>query len=48
MACAALAAASMSILCSVGSPAHVLVGHGGMIAVAGIAGALAGRRLGQA
>jgi hypothetical protein len=48
MACAACAAAGMSLICSVGRPAHVLVGHGGLILVAGIGGALLGRPLGQA
>lgn len=46
--CAALAASTMSIICSVGSPAHVIVGHGGMMLVAGIAGALLGRRIAEA
>ena len=44
----AFAAAAMSIVCSVGNPAHVLVGHGGLILVAAAAGALFGRRLGAA
>ena len=48
MACSATAAATMTFLCSVGSPAHVLVGHGGLMLVAGVAGALVGRRLGEA
>ncbi len=48
MGCSAVAAASMTFLCSVGSPAHVLVGHGGLMLVAGVAGALLGRRLGEA
>jgi hypothetical protein len=48
IACAATGAASMSLLCSVGSPAHVLVAHGGMILVAGVTGALVGRRLCEA
>jgi hypothetical protein len=32
----------------VGTPAHVLVGHGGMMLVAGIGGALLGKRFGRA
>jgi hypothetical protein len=44
IACAALAAASMGVVCSTGSAAHVLVGHGGVIFVAGAAGALLGSR----
>jgi hypothetical protein len=48
MACSAVAAATMAFLCSVGSPAHVLVGHGGLMLVAGVGGALLGRRLGEA
>ncbi|HXN33544.1 MAG TPA: NrsF family protein [Polyangiaceae bacterium] len=48
VACSAIAAASMTFLCSVGSPAHVLVGHGGLMVVAGLGGALFGRRLGEA
>jgi hypothetical protein len=48
MGCSACAAAGMSLICSVGSPAHVLVGHGGLIVVAGIGGALLGRPWGQA
>ena len=46
--CAAIAAASMTFLCSVGSPAHVLLGHGGLMLVAGIAGAGVGRKIGEA
>jgi hypothetical protein len=48
VASAGLAAATMSMMCSVGSPAHVLVSHGGMMLVAGIGGALLGRRIAQA
>lgn len=48
MACGALAAASMSLICSVGTASHVLVGHGGILALAGVAGALLGRRFGSA
>jgi hypothetical protein len=46
MACGAIGAATMSLVCSVGSPAHVLVGHGSMMLVAAIGGALLGRRFG--
>ncbi|MDP8999137.1 MAG: NrsF family protein [Myxococcota bacterium] len=48
MACAATGATTMSFLCSQGSPVHVLVGHGGMLLVAGLGGAALGRRLGEA
>jgi negative regulator of sigma F NrsF-like protein len=48
MGCSAVAAATMTFLCSIGSPAHVLVGHGGLMLVAGAGGALLGRRLGEA
>jgi hypothetical protein len=44
MACAAIGAATMSLVCGTGSPAHVLLGHGGMMLVAGAGGALLGRR----
>lgn len=47
LACGAMGAATMSLVCSVGTPAHVLVGHGGMMLVAGIGGALLGRRFGR-
>jgi hypothetical protein len=48
MACGALGAATMSVVCSVGNPAHVLLGHGGMMLVAAIGGAMLGRRFGEA
>jgi|HubBroStandDraft_1064217.scaffolds.fasta_scaffold163114_1 hypothetical protein len=48
VSCAGLAAATMSVACSVGSPAHVILGHGGMMLVAGIGGAIFGRKIGQA
>jgi hypothetical protein len=48
MACGAIGAATMSLVCSVGSPAHVLVGHGGMMLVGAVAGALLGSRFGRA
>jgi hypothetical protein len=47
MACGAAGAATMSFVCSTGSPVHVLVGHGGILFVAAALGALFGRRLGQ-
>ena len=47
MACGAAGAATMSFVCSVGTPAHVIVGHGGIIFVAALGGALLGRRFGQ-
>jgi hypothetical protein len=43
-----LAAATMSMVCSVGNAGHVLVGHGGMILVGGLVGALFGPRFGRA
>jgi hypothetical protein len=48
MACAALAAVTTTLACSVGSAAHVIVGHGSMMLVAGSIGAAVGRRLAQA
>jgi len=48
LACGAIAAATMSLVCSVGSAAHVLVGHGAMMLVAAIGGGLLGRRFGRA
>jgi hypothetical protein len=45
VACGALAAATMSISCSVDSALHVLVGHGTMMAVAALAGAGLARAL---
>jgi hypothetical protein len=48
MACAALAAVTTALACSVGSAAHVIVGHGSMMLVAGAIGAVVGRRLAQA
>ena len=48
VASAALAAATMSLVCSVGSAAHVLVGHGSVMVLVGIAGAVIGRRIGEA
>jgi hypothetical protein len=47
MACGAAGAATMSFVCSVGTPAHVIVGHGGIIFVAALGGAALGRRFGQ-
>ena len=47
MACAATGAATMTFVCSVGSPAHVLIGHGGMMFVAALIGAALGRRFGE-
>jgi hypothetical protein len=40
-----LAAATMSILCSTDGAAHVLLGHGVMIVVGGLAGAVFGERV---
>jgi hypothetical protein len=47
MACGAAGAATMSFVCSVGTPAHVIVGHGGVIFVAALGGAALGRRFGR-
>jgi hypothetical protein len=47
MACGAAGAATMSLVCAVGSPAHVLVGHGGMMLVGAAAGAWLGDRFGR-
>jgi hypothetical protein len=44
MACGAIGAATMSLVCSVGSPAHVLVGHGGMMLVGAVGGGRLGKR----
>lgn len=46
--CAALAAVTTTFACSVGSAAHVIVGHGSMMLLAAAIGGLVGRRLGQA
>jgi negative regulator of sigma F NrsF-like protein len=46
MACGATGAATMSLVCSVGSAAHVLVGHGGVMFVAALVMAALGRRVG--
>ncbi len=48
VAAASLGATAMSLICSTGSPAHVLVGHGGMMIVAGLVGAALGSRLARA
>jgi hypothetical protein len=47
IACGASGAATMVFVCSVGTPAHVLIGHGGPMFVGAIVGALVGRRFGQ-
>ncbi len=46
IACGALAAAMLSLVCPNGDAFHVLVGHGTMMIVMGLAGALVGRRIG--
>jgi hypothetical protein len=43
MACGALAAATMSVACPIGDALHVLVGHGGVVLVGGLAGAALAR-----
>jgi hypothetical protein len=47
IACGALGAATMTLVCSTGTPAHVLVGHGGMMLVGAALGGLLGRRVGS-
>jgi len=44
-ACGALAAATMSVACADEGALHVLIGHGAMILVGGLAGAALGRRV---
>jgi hypothetical protein len=46
--CGALAAATMSLACVHTGAVHVVVGHGAMIVVAGVIGALLGRRITRA
>jgi hypothetical protein len=46
--CGALAAATMSVACPNGEPMHVLVAHGAMMLVVGIAGAWLGARVTRA
>jgi hypothetical protein len=48
VASAAIGAATMTIFCSTGSPEHVLVGHGGLLLVGGLAGGTIGKRLARA
>ena len=48
MACGAIGAATMSVVCSVGSAGHVVAGHGGMILVGALGGAWLGNRSGRA
>jgi hypothetical protein len=48
MACAGLGASTMGLVCATGNVAHVLAGHGSVMLVAGLAGALLGRRFGEA
>jgi hypothetical protein len=48
VACGALAAVMMNLVCPDDSAYHVLVGHGAMMIVAGAVGAWLGRRVGQA
>jgi len=46
--CGAIAAATMSLVCSDGAAEHVIVAHGAMMLVAGALGALLGRRFARA
>ncbi len=48
VACGALGAATMSIACAHGEALHVIVAHGSMMIVGGIAGALVGRFVARA
>jgi hypothetical protein len=48
VACGALAASTMSIVCPHGAALHVLLGHGTMMVVGGILGALVGRHIARA
>jgi hypothetical protein len=48
VACGGLAAASMSLCCFHREMLHVLIGHGSMMLVGGVAGALLGRRFTRA
>jgi len=48
VACGGLAAATMSVACSNGEPMHVLVAHGAMMLLVGLAGAFAGARFTRA
>jgi hypothetical protein len=45
VACGALAASTMSIVCPHEGALHVLLGHGTMMVVGGILGALVGRHI---
>jgi hypothetical protein len=45
VACGALAAAVMSLVCPIGEAWHLLAGHGAMILFAGLGGAVSGRYL---
>jgi hypothetical protein len=48
MACAGLGAASMGLICATGTTLHVIAGHVTVMVVAGVVGALVGRRFGEA
>jgi hypothetical protein len=45
VACGALAAATMGIVCPISSASHIVLGHGVMMFVAGVGGAVLGQRL---
>jgi hypothetical protein len=45
VACGALAAATMSLVCPVRSASHVILGHGAILLIGAAVGALLGRRL---
>ena len=44
LACGALAAATMTLVCPIDNAAHVLVGHGTILVIAGAVGTVLGRR----
>jgi hypothetical protein len=48
VACGGLGAATMGLLCSTATAAHVIVGHASVLVVAGLAFAWVGQRAGQA
>jgi hypothetical protein len=48
VACGALAASTMSIVCQDAAPLHVLLGHGTMMVVGGVLGAFFGRHVARA
>jgi hypothetical protein len=45
IACGGLAVASLSVVCPLATAGHLIVGHGAAFAIAGLTGALLGRRI---